>query len=212
MTMFNVRALPIPIEVALDFADDSYTQKTVKVGDAECWVTEHGRYQIVAPRGTEFSDFFSEAGWLDVLSDAAAWPWYHRHIGWGHFGFMAGAKGLVKHGLRGLLRKEEPIILIGHSLGGGYAIGIALLLSALGFRVEGVITFGCPKALYSKKAIKRFWNYKIPVWQFSNPGDPVTDVPVLLGRHVNEIKTDRKADGYRISTNHMIEFYREAFK
>lgn len=198
----------IPMTKALDFAELSYERITIKIGEVECYCAMYDDYQIVAPRGTE-TKLISEGGWLDILADLAAYPWYHPHIGWGHYGAMAGAKSLVKHGLKGYLRKELPIILIGHSLGGAYALNAALLLAEMGFFIKGVITFGCLKSLYSDSALDNFRLHNINVWQYVNPGDPIADIP-SIGKHVRKIYTQRPADGYSISNNHPLIFYRDA--
>jgi thioesterase domain-containing protein len=44
-----------------------------------------------------------------------------------------------------IMRKEVPVQLYGHSFGGALAIILAQQLSAAGYKIEKVITFGQPK-------------------------------------------------------------------
>jgi pimeloyl-ACP methyl ester carboxylesterase len=205
--------LPLPIEILLQFAEDSYTVTTVKVGEVECLVAECEPFQVVVPRGTEFGQFFSGGGWRDVLRDLRAFPWFSSRIGgFSHAGFFKGARGLVDKGLFGRLRRDKPILLIGHSLGGALAVNAAAILDAEGFNVSSVVTFGAPRT-FTKGTAERFKERGIYVVEFSNPGDPVPDVPFRWWgyRHINEVPTPRKANGYSISDNHMLPWYREAF-
>ena len=100
---------------------------------------------------------------------------------------------------------------MGHSLGGALALNLAALLDSNGYDVAGVTTLGSPRT-FTKGTAKDFKARGIPVVQYSNPGDPVPDVPMRWWgyRHVNEVFTDRLSDGYSISGNHMIEHYEEA--
>ena len=207
----EIEGLPIPLEVVYEFCEDSYEESSLCVGEIECLVSWCNGYQIVVPRGTEFSGFFDQGGWQDTLRDLRAFPWYSKRLGgWSHAGFLKGARGIVDKGLFGTLSREAPIIFMGHSLGGAVAINAAGLLSAEGFNVAGVITLGAPRTL-TRSGAKTFKKRGIPVWEFSNPGDPVPDVPFKWWgyRHVNEIETTRGADGYSILHNHMLPFYKE---
>ena len=70
--------------------------------------------------------------------------WYPRPVGNGvraHTGFWKGAAALLK---KVPLVKEIPILLTGHSLGGGLAVCAAAQLLRQGERPT-VITFGCPR-------------------------------------------------------------------
>jgi len=82
----------------------------------------------------------------------------------------------------------------------------------MGFKIGGVITLGAPRT-FTRGTAKRVKRLGYPIWEFSNRGDPVPDVPFKIWgyRHMNEIMTDRKRDGYSIKNNHSLEFYREAF-
>lgn len=202
--------LPITLGAALYWMEKSYEDHNIKVAEVECLVDNHDMYQVVIPRGTEFSGFFDEGGWRDVIRDLRTIPWRSKTIGgWSHAGFYKGARGIVEKGLFGLLRKDVPTLFMGHSLGGALALNAAALLHKQGFNVAGVLTFGVPRTFTkgTAKKIKKMF----PVWEFSNPGDPVPDVPFRFWRyrHINEIYTDRERDGYSISNNHMMEHYAE---
>ncbi len=195
----------------LKLSATSYDELSCKIDDNECLVTYIADYQIVAFRGTEASKLISGSGWRDVLRDIRLCPWYDKRVGWSHSGFLKGARALVDHGLQGFLRKDKPIILTGHSLGGVLAINSAMMLHAMGFKIEAVVTFGAPRTLL-RGAVRRFIESGIPISEYSNPGDPVPDHPFRLWgyRHVNEIMTDRKHESFFIN-NHLIDRYLEAF-
>jgi hypothetical protein len=205
--------LPIPISDALHFADDSYTEVTYCEKEVECWVEEFDSHTIVAYRGTEGSGIFSKGGWRDLTRDIRAFPWKDKRIGWCHAGFLKGARRVVDKHLMTMVSRAKPVIFIGHSLGGALSVISAILMKLAGFNVTGLITFGAPRALY-KSAYRVAKSLKIPTWQFSNPGDPVADMPAkFLGcYHLLEIETDREARGYSIGNNHMMNRYYEAFE
>ncbi len=202
---------PLPIGVALKLSDDAYEHVTLRVSGCEAYCTTFGAIQVVAFRGTEAGKLITGGGWRDVLRDMRAFPWYDSRVGWSHSGFMKGARGVVDCGLFGLLRRDAPVVLVGHSLGGALSINAAAMLQSMGFDIAGVMTFGAPRTFTKGTADK--WRKILPIWEFSNAGDPIPGVPFkFFGyRHVNEKMTARKADGYSILNNHMLPFYFEAF-
>jgi len=209
----------IPIKDALRLVARGYKEKSIRVAEVECLVTDYFSYQVVIPRGTEFGGFFSDGGWLDVLRDIRTFPWYSRKLGGcSHSGFYKGARGIVYKGLFGLLRREKPILFLGHSLGGALALNAAALLEKEGFEVAGVITFGSPRTFTRglAKKINRKRNY--PVWQFKNPEDTITKLPLKWWgfAHLNPMLTDREPKGKGfidgIKCNHMLPHYMEAFE
>ena len=189
----------------------SYDQLSCKIGETECLVTYIDDFQIVAFRGTEVSKLISGSGWRDVLRDIRLMPWYDKRVGWSHSGFLKGAQDMVDHGLHGFLRTEKPTILTGHSLGGVLAINSAMLLHAMGFKVDSVVTFGAPRT-FLRGSVRRFKETGISILEYSNPGDPVPGHPFRIWgyRHVNEVMTDRKREAFSIN-NHLIDRYEEAF-
>ena len=188
-------------EMAL-LVQQSGHEHSCRVGDVECLVKYDKGHQIVCIPGTE--------GVVDVVRDARLLPWYDRRVGWSHSGFLKGAQGLVDKGLFGMLRKDIPTFLGGHSMGGAVAINASSMLHSMGFKIAGVMTFGAPKTL-RKSSVKRFKATGIPIFEYSNPGDPVPHVPHFGYKHVNEILTDREKDGFGALNNHLMEFYVDAF-
>lgn len=199
------------LEDAIKIIEDGTRDHTFRVNEVEGLFRQYGGTQVVAFRGTEFDKFFSGWGWRDVLRDLRAIPWYDKRVGWSHAGFLKGARGAVDRGLFGFLRKSEPVVLLGHSLGGALAINAAAMLKNTGFNVESVTTFGAPRTL-TKSARKKYIKLRIPTSQYTNRGDPIPDIPCRWWgyRHVNEVKTGRPPNGYSILRNHMLAHYREA--
>ena len=209
--MNNEPVLPFPVDIFLKLADMSYEESSLCVGEIECLVTEFAGYQVVAPRGTEADALISGNGWRDIVRDLRVIPWKDKRVGWSHAGFLKGARGIVDRGLFGMLRRAKPIVLVGHSLGGAIALNAAALLHAEGFDVHHVVTFGSPRT-FKKGTAKRFRDTGINTVQYSNDGDPITDVPFRWWRfrHVNEVDTGRKTNTYSISENHLMPAYRDA--
>ncbi len=205
--------LPFSPAEVIQAIERGYEEHTVRVHDVECLVITTDLEQIIVPRGTEFGGFFDEGGWRDVLRDLRTRPWPSERLGgWSHSGFLKGARALVDEKLLVELDHVRPIYFMGHSLGGALALNCAGLLHAHGYNIGGVITLGSPRT-FTKGTAKKIKALGFPIWQFSNPGDPVPDVPFRFWRfrHCNEIYTDRKRRGYAISKNHMMRYYREAF-
>ena len=197
----------LPVEVLLKLADESYQQHTIKVAEVECLITIVDGIQVVSVRGTEGGALISGNGWLDVLRDIRIVPWYNRHTGWSHAGFLKGAKGIVDRGLFGALRRSLPVVLTGHSMGGAIALNAAMLLKGAGFNVSLVVTFGAPRT-FKKGAAKKFTKSGISCYQYAMENDPVTKVPFRWWRyrHVNEIKIGQ---GFGLSAfeSHLLKSY-----
>ena len=192
--------------------EDSYARYNCRVGEVECLLVETEDYQVVAPRGTEAGTLLSGLGFFDVIRDLRFFPWYDKRVGWSHAGFLKGAQGLVDKGLFGMLDRDKPIVLTGHSLGGAISINAAAILKSLDFNVVAVCTFGAPRTLM-KSAAKRFNTVGIAIAEFSNAGDPIPDLPNSMWgyTHINEVHTPREAKGYSIFRNHRLEHYGESF-
>lgn len=204
--------LPITIFDALAIADDSYNSVTYSVNDVECFVLERANETVVSFRGTEGAHFFDGGGWKDLLRDFRAIPWKDKRVGWCHAGILKGARLVTDKYLIPNLNPDKPVVLVGHSLGGGLTVVAASFLKHHGFNVTGVITFGSPRVLY-KSALRKYRKRTIPTWQYSNPGDPVTAMPArFLGlRHVRELITTRHSPGIGFTKNHVMTTYHEAF-
>jgi hypothetical protein len=195
----------------LSQAAQSYTRHSCRVAEVECLVETVGGVQIISPRGTELRAFISGHGWRDVLRDLRLIPWYDKRVGWAHSGFLKGAQGLIDKGLYKLLTREKPIAISGHSLGGAIGLCVAAILYAEGFNVIGVINFGAPRC-FLRGTVNRFKKTKIPVYEYSNPGDPVPNMPFRFWgfKHVNEVSTGLKRSrlGFK---NHSLSKYCAAF-
>jgi hypothetical protein len=202
----------LTIQQGLLLAHRSYSEFNVRVAEVECLAIDAHNYQVVAVAGTEADGLISKGGWVDVLRDARAFPWYDRRTGWGHAGFIKGAQGIVDGGLFGYLRKDRPTVLVGHSLGGAIAIDAGLMLHHMGFSVVQIMTFGSPRTL-REGGVKRLAESGVQVDQWANPNDPVTKVPPRFWgyRHYKEIKTLRESPGPGIRENHLMTCYAEAF-
>jgi len=208
-----VDPLPLPISTILDYAAMSYEEHDCRVGEVECIVDQSEDLQIVAVRGTEGRALLTGLGLLDVIRNVRVIPWYDKRVGWAHSGFLKGAQGIVGKGLFGMLDKRIPIIFVGHSAGGAIALAAASILHAEEFDVQAVITFGCPRVL-TKGSVEKYKQKRIQTIQYSNPGDPIPDLPSKWWtryRHVNEQFTSRQNRTYSITGNHMLKHYGEAF-
>lgn len=194
------------LEKCLRLCQLSYIHHTYEVGEVEVLVVEEDKTYI-AFRGTEASDMWAGRGWVDVIRDLRTIPWHDKRVGWSHSGFLKGARRAVKNLI---IPRDKPVVVTGHSLGGGLAVNAAAILHAEGYTVEKCITFGAPRTF--KKGTAEKWTKTLDVTNFSNHGDPVCDVPLYWWnwRHVNEVHTSRTPDGYGFR-NHFLPTYFEAF-
>lgn len=98
--------------------------------------SEHG-HQVVAIRGT--------ANLKNALLDLEYWKLWSPSLGINlHRGFELAAAAVYQD-LRPRLKREYPIVAVGHSLGAAEAVILAMLLERDGFRVEKVVASGLPK-------------------------------------------------------------------
>ena len=191
---------------------DSYNKCTHRVKEVECYVHQTEEYQVVAFRGTEASLFFSGGGWRDIIRDLRVIPWHDKRVGWAHSGFLKGARGVVDTYLVKELDKNKPTYLTGHSLGGALAVVAAKLMHEEGFNVCGTRTFGAPRSLL-KSSLESYKAADLDTVEYSNLGDPIPDIPFRFFkfRHINEVFTPRRRNGYSVMRNHMIPHYKESF-
>jgi pimeloyl-ACP methyl ester carboxylesterase len=89
-----------------------------------------------------------------------------------HRGFASAAKEVLP-AIEAELRKEDPVYLAGHSLGGSIAVVLALHLRQRGFTVK-CVTFGQPKVTDTKGAAKA---EGLDLLRFIHGSDPVAMVP-----------------------------------
>jgi triacylglycerol lipase len=117
------------------------TPATFAFQDVHAVMTETDGVAIIAFRGTVPSS------WEDWFRDCAAWPTRlidHPIIGPCHSGFADGADALLDR-LRGVLSRDKPYMLTGHSLGGALAIAAGALLCDCGLPPTCLTTFGAPR-------------------------------------------------------------------
>lgn len=96
-------------------------------------------------------------------------------VGGVEMGFYLGLRGMLRVLQPGLI-KNKPVIVVGHSLGGGRAHIFAALLVKAGFTVQ-VITFGAPRP---GDATLKDILAPYSVNSYKNGNDFVTDVPIPI--------------------------------
>ncbi|MBW7877155.1 MAG: lipase family protein [Candidatus Cloacimonetes bacterium] len=93
-----------------------------------------------------------------------------------HKGFATAAREVLTD-VRPMLDRKFKIRLNGHSLGGGEAVVLSMLLEHEGFDVVQVITFGQPKVT-NQAGIDKF-SEKIPLHRVVHANDPIPTVPPI---------------------------------
>ena len=154
---------------------DSYDRHSLVVDEVEVLVELVNGVQVVAIRGTEASGLFDKGGWRDVLMDLRIGPSGYYGLR-GHAGFFSGARA-IERSLVARLDKYKPVIVTGHSLGGGIAIPVARMLAARQFNVVELVTFGCPRCItrghdqFKTIAVSQYeyGNDIVPTFQFWTP-------------------------------------------
>lgn len=140
----------------------SYNRRSFVVNDVEFLIDDVHGCQVVAIRGTEANGMLSKGGWRDVLMDLRIGPSGYYGLR-GHAGFLSGAKAIEKV-LLDALDKSAPVIVTGHSLGGGIAIPVARMLLANHFDVKELVTFGCPRCI--TKGHNQFKSIEISQYEY----------------------------------------------
>lgn len=119
--------------------------------------------------------FRGSTTFLDWLRDFQGAMLRTDNIGGVEMGFYT---GLVKtlETLSPFINKDLPVLVGGHSLGGGRAAIFAAILVVAGYDVE-VVTFGAPRPgdATLKKILAPY-----PVRPYKNGNDYVTDVPIPI--------------------------------
>jgi predicted lipase len=117
----------------------------------------------------------------------------YRDMGWVHSGF-AKAYEEIRDLQDTVIKKDKPLVVSGHSLGGATATVAALDLKQRGYDVHSVYTYGSPRVGYSDfKEI--YEGAKIPTYRFVNAYDVVPRIPKINYHHVGEpyfLTTDGK--------------------
>ncbi len=165
---------------------NSYDAKTGSVNDVEFQVNFEPDHTNVIFRGTEFGGFISKMGFMDVVRDIRIVPWRDKRTGWGHAGFLKGARGVVDGPLRDYITPSMPITLAGHSMGAGVSLFAALMLHSEGYQIKEWVGFGCPRPTIGRKGLP------FPATSYRNHGDPVTQVPrKWMGGYSHPIRLTR---------------------
>ena len=144
------------------------------------FVAAHRNMTIVAFRGTETIG--------NALTDVKTALIRHGIFpGLVHLGF-AHAADIVYPSVRVLVTamgRERPILITGHSLGGAMATLVAHRLSAEGFHVRAVYTYGSPRP-----GDRNFRDaYRLHNYRFVNDNDLVPHLPLRwCYRHVGHLK------------------------
>jgi hypothetical protein len=196
-----------------NLAMESYLKKPdVRVGDCECIVRkDRTLMQYVAIRGTELK-LISELGIIDMLQNIRALPWYDKRVGWSHKGFLRSAQGLVDKGLFGVLNRNIPISLVGHSYGGAVALNAAAILNAEGFKISKVVTIGAPRSFIVSSA-NRYNDIKIATFHINNEKDIVTNLPFKRFlrpwrfKHPGIVHIVKHSKSLTILESHSMDFY-----
>lgn len=156
---------------------DAYDQQTYRGDgyDAEVLIQEIDGAQVVAFRGTEASKAFSKGGWIDILTDLRAAPWYSRDLSaWVHAGFWKSTRSIaadIEHDLD----PRAPLYITGHSLGGAMAcVFAAMCVIKYRILVNGLVTFGAPRV---GGEVFCGLIQDVPGRRFVRDGDKITCVP-----------------------------------
>ena len=148
--------------------------RTFECDEFHGFVAAQRNMVVVAFRGTE------SVG--NALTDAETALIRHDAFpGLVHLGFSHAADAVYPtvRSLLTCLARELPILVTGHSLGGAMATLVAHRLSAEGFPVRAVYSYGSPRA-----GDRHFRNaYRLPNYRFVNDNDLVPHLPLRWCYH-----------------------------
>lgn len=144
-------------------ADEVYRTGT-EVDDLCYLASVQGGIAYLALRGTHNA--------VNVIRDLRVFPPAITPSGClGHRGVISGYRKLVKGGILNDIPKGPPLVLSGHSLGGGEVLPFAELL-------------GCPVVTFGAMAVYlRGMSPKIPHYRIVNDDDPVQFLPGIFHTH-----------------------------
>jgi hypothetical protein len=170
----------------------SYTEKTIERHGVQVLIEEIDGVQHIIPRATEISI----QNPVDVLRDM--WVTRYETFGMrGHEGMIRGAESILDLVCENVDKSNAKAVhLAGHSLGGGLAIPLAIMLREIGYNIDGCVTFGCPLVLSQGHELLD----NIPVTQYRNKNDIVT----LLQMWTNRKHFDITQIGGPLSDNWLI--------
>jgi predicted lipase len=153
---------------------DSYKRRTGSIADVEYLITNTPTGSVIAFRGTETKSLISKGGWEDIVRDLRVFPSYDKRVGLAHSGFLKGARAVVDEHLSKFFGRSAQLTITGHSLGGGLAVCAAIMLKSMGYNVQELVTFGCPRAVWVS-ALGKLDGVKVT--QYRHGHDFVTTVP-----------------------------------
>jgi hypothetical protein len=151
----------------------SYSEYNGGAKNIQFHYMEHEDHQTLAFAGSaEMKDFMQDADFAKV-----------KYAGMGrvHRGF-AEAFDSVKPELS-IVKKDKPILITGHSLGGALATLTALHLKQSGYDVHSMYNFGSPR-VGDNEFSRTYGQAGIPSFRFVNSCDIVPNVPVFGYDHI----------------------------
>lgn len=181
---------PTLLRQAVRASGDAYKNTpTHRAGEAEGCLIDYGDGFHFSIRGTEFDGSMILFG--DALIDGLVYPWKHPVLGWCHKGFLkgrffpdrnqGGAEGLCRAAFGALAALESEYTIVGHSKGGGQAMLVGGLMTAMGHSPKAIITVDAPRMVLGDMLAKVLEG--VPVLHIRVPASPVNKVPFILPWH-----------------------------
>ncbi len=166
----------------------AYEQATFDVGESQVLVTNDGDQLVLAFRGTEPRVL---ADWLTDFRVQRV----STIVGEVHSGFWAAFLLVWGKVLKAVVdaKKDDPLLKVfvtGHSMGGAMACIAAVMLVQHGVRVDGLYTFGAPRAFDTQGAENADQVLAGKAFRVVNNNDVVTRVPprTMDFRHFGELR------------------------
>jgi hypothetical protein len=170
-------------------------------------IVETGDAMIVVLRGTETPTWADPANAIDLIVDGAA-----VQAGGIHAGFASAATsvyGAVSSRATAARAAGKHVWLTGHSLGGSVATVLGFMLQTSGIEVQGIHTFGAPRAFSAGTALAYDALFASrPTIRWVDDLDPITHVPpqeildyAHVGRTYNIVPTGPGGTGCTVLSN-----------
>lgn len=155
---------------------DATANYNYAVGHTQFLYREYSDHQVIAYAGSK--------DLKDWAHDANVVKKQYKDMGWVHTGFADAYDEIVKL-QNTLVKKDKPVIVSGHSLGGATATVAALDMKQRGYNVHSVYTYGAPRVGYSDfKDI--YEEAGIPTYRYINAWDVVPRIPKINYHHVGQ--------------------------